>query len=352
MRCNNCGKPLSPGDTYCSYCGAKVYYHNSATEHNTMSPRQDSSYGGPDNYHDNYRTGNHRDDDGNGKSWLIIAVAVIAALAIVGGALYLGMSHQDEESLWAQCEQSKELADYKKYMDEYPDGAHYADAKMMYTTLINEKGMWEQVQSSNDEFQLRTFIKNHPDSKYLSKAKDLLDDVMWNSVLEKNSRLAIQDYMREFPSGKHIGEARSRFEELRRAELTVEERERVKSSVQQFLAGLESWSLPAMTSVCNTQMRDFMGKHSAGLDDVREYFNAYRESDIDSISFASLAVDVAKSLDASQQPQFSLNFTVTRHFWRNDGSAATTSLMQGRGVVDSYFRFVELSMDKVQDTPN
>ena len=48
MRCNNCGKPLSPGDTYCSYCGAKVYYHNSATEHNTMSPRQDSSYGGPD----------------------------------------------------------------------------------------------------------------------------------------------------------------------------------------------------------------------------------------------------------------------------------------------------------------
>ena len=126
MRCNNCGKPLSPGDTYCSYCGAKVYYHNSATEHNTMSPRQDSSYGGPDNYHDDYRTGSHRDDDGNGKSWLIIAVAVIAALAIVGGALYLGMSHQDEESLWAQCEQSKELADYKKYMDEYPDGAHYA----------------------------------------------------------------------------------------------------------------------------------------------------------------------------------------------------------------------------------
>ena len=350
MRCNNCGKPLSPDDTYCPYCGAKVYYHNSDPA-SDAGYRHETDYGGTNNYQD-YRNYNHHSDNGNGKSWLIIAVAVIVALAIVGGALYLGMSHQDEESLWAQCEQSQELADYKKYMDEYPDGTHFADAKLMYTNLINEKSMWEQVQSSNDEFQLRTFIKNHPNSKYLAKAKDLLDDVMWNSVLEKNSRQAIQDYMREFPNGKHIGEARSRFEEMRRAELTIEERERVKSSVQQFLSGLEAWSLPTMTSVCNTQMRDFMGKHSAGLDDVREFFNAYRESDIDSISFASLAVDVGKSIDASQQPQFSVDFTVTRHFLRNNGSAANTSLMRGKGVVDSYFRFVELSMDKVSDSPN
>jgi hypothetical protein len=285
----------------------------------------------------------------NNNSWIIITVALIVAFAIVGGALYMGMSHQDEEAMWAECEHSHALADYKKYIDAYPDGEHSADARRMYNLLINEKTMWEQVQSSNDEFQLRSFITSHPDSKYLAKAREMLDDVVWNNAIVSNTKSEIERYIREFPSGKHIGEARSRFEEFRRAELTVEERDRVKALIQQFLSGLEQWSLPSMTMSCNTSMSNFMGKHSATHEDVREFFNAYRESGIDSIAFSSLAVDVNKSLGVDRQPRYSASFTVTRRFWRGQGDVPTTAMMRGNALVDSYFRFNEFNFDKVSD---
>lgn len=337
MRCNNCGfNNLGPDDTYCPKCGARVYSPNRSLDNR---PSGNTSSGFPGDA--------PRPKSGN-NGWMIITLAVIVALAIIGGALYMGLSHQDEETMWAQCEQSHELSDYKKYIDAYPEGEHSAEARHMYTLLINEKTMWEQVQSSNDEFQLRSFINSHPNSKYLGKAREMLDDAVWNNAVEKNTRQDFERYMREFPSGKHIGEARSRFEEFRRAELTVDERDQVKALVQQFLSGLEQWSLASMTMSCNTSMTNFMGKHSATHNDVREFFNAYRDAGIDSISFSSLAVDVAKSLDSNRLPRYSANFTVTRRFWRGQ-DMPNTSMMRGNAVVDNYFKFDEFSLDKVAD---
>ena len=355
MRCNNCGNEIiGPNDTYCPRCGSKLWREPHIENHSSPAHvdgtqqqgiRQD--YQSPSYHSQGYR------DNGTKKgnnSWLIIAVAVVLALAIVGGALYMGISHQDEESLWAQCEQTHEISDYKKYIDTYPNGEHSDEAKKMYTLLINEKTMWEQVQASNDEFQLRSFINNHPKSKFLDEAKGILDDVVWNNAIEKNTKMAFDAYMREFPSGKHIAEARSRYEEFRMAELTIDERDQVKNLVQQFLTGLEQWSVVEMMSTCNTSMTNFMGKHNANHSDVRDYFSAFEESDIDSIAFSSLAVDVRKSLDADKLPRYNVDFTVTRRFWRSsDVTSATTSLMRGTAIVDHYFRFDEFSMDKVAD---
>ena len=95
-------------------------------------------------------------------------------------------------------------------------------------------------------------------------------------------------------------------------------------------------------------MTHFMGKHSATHDDVREFFNAYRDAGIDSISFSSLAVDVAKSLDSNRLPRYSANFTVKRRFWRGQ-DMPNTSMMRGNAVIDNYFKFDEFNLDKVAD---
>ncbi len=349
MRCNNCGNDnISSSDAYCPHCGAMLYrpQGDSFTRERGTSPEQPGHIRSQSQYS---QRGNNNGAKKKNNSWIIITAAVIMALAVVGGALYMGISHQDEETLWAQCEQSHEIADYQHYLDAYPDGEHSEQAKKMYTMLINEKTMWEQVLASNDEFQLRTFINNHPNSKFLDQARGTLDDVVWNNAIEKDSKAAIDAYMREFPSGKHIAEARSRFEEFRRAELTVDERDQVKNLIQQFLTGMEQWNVVDMMMVCNTSMTNFMGKHNAGHTDVHDYFNAYQESDIDSIAFSSLAVDVKKSLDSSKLPRYSASFTVTRRFRRTSTEGVTTSLMRGTAVVDSYFRFDEFTMDKVAD---
>ena len=360
MRCNNCGNyDIGANDIYCPHCGARLY----RSANNRRGPVSEEAYAGNGqrympyrSYGNNQNEGNYgsqgnggRDGNNSSKSAIIITVAIILALAIVGGALYMGLAHQDEEELWAQCEQTNEIADYKKYIEEYPDGQHYDEAKKKYTLLINEKSMWEQVQASNDEYQIRQFINNHRQSKYLAKAKELLDDVMWNNVIEKNTKQDVERYMREYPNGKHIADARRKIEEYRLSELTIDEQEQVRNLVQQFLSGLEQWSVVQMLTTCNSYMTNFMGTEPATHDDVREYYDAFEESDIDSIAFSALNLNVKKSFSEEHQPQFSVSFTVTRRFWRDGNDVPTTSLMQGSALIDSFFRFEEFTMDKVVD---
>ena len=356
MRCDNCGNyDIGASDIYCPHCGARLYRapFNQQNQGAMGTSRPQAGYGQQGTasraYNDYGANGNNGRSSGNGSSTAIIELAIIAALAIVGGALYMGLYHQNEEDLWAQCEQTHEIADYKKYIEEYPDGEHYAEAKQKYTLLINEKLMWEQVQASNDERQLRQFINNHRQSKYLDKARELLDDVMWNNIVEKSTKQDVERYMREFPNGKHIADARRKIEEFRQSELTIEEQEQVRNLVQQFLSGLEQWSVVQMLMSCNSDMTNFMGTQPATHDDVREYYDAFDESDIDSIAFSALNLNVKKSFSDDHQPQYGVSFSVTRRFWRNGNDMPTTSLMQGTALVDHFFRFEEFTMDKVAD---
>lgn len=338
MKCNNCGNTVYSGDVFCEVCGARLKPDSPLIERTNDYQRA--------MHNNNYPQ--ERPNKKNNSKWIIIA-AIVAALAVIGGTIYMGLHHQDEESMWARCKETMELADVKAYMNEYPEGEHIAEAKNLYNKLIDEKTAWESAMSSNDEDHLRAFINNHPSSKYVAKARDLLDDVMWNKALERNDKDSFRRYINEFPNGKHIGEARSKFEDLRQTELTIEERDNVKRTIQQFLTGMEQWDMTSMMATCNTQMENFMGKRPASMNDVREYLNAFRESDIDSIGFSSLAVDVSKSLNNDHLPQFSVKFTVTRNFKRQNTENGTTARMRGTAIVDSYFRFKELTLDKMPE---
>lgn len=342
MKCTNCGSEIMSGDSFCSVCGARVQQLEAVPSPQSNYQQQVEAP------LPNERMDSPHSRDRNNGPW-IIAIAVVVALALVGGALYMGLTHQDEEDLWAQCKESNELVDLKEYIDKYPDGEHSSEARRLYDLLIAEKTQWEQAQTSRDEDNLRSFLRNHPSSKFAAQARDVLDDVVWNNVIDKNSKPAVIAYINEFPTGRHSSEAHAMLDDLQRAELTIEERDNVKKSISQFLGGMESWDLTPMFMACNVEMRDFMGKHKASHSDVQEYMSEYRNSDIDSIKFASLAVDVTKSMTSDRRPQYGASFTVTRRMYRGGKVDPTVSLMQGKASLDCYFRFDEISLDKVSD---
>ena len=341
MHCTNCGNPINPGDLYCAVCGSRVPQFSQPP-----LPTEDNN-ARKDFFQDYNPSADSRKKKDN--TWIIILSAVVAAIVVVGAALYMGLSHQDEEAMWATCRESMELVDLKKYIDEYPNGSHITEARQLYAQLINEKSEWERAMGSNEEEQLRSFIRNHPKSKYVIQASDHLDDVVWNKAVENNDKELYRKYINEFPTGKHVGEARSKFEDLRLAELTLEERDNAKRSIQQFLTGIETWNMADVMSTCNTEMDNFMGIRPASLNDVKEYINAYRETDIDSIFFSGLAVDVHKSMKDDRMPEYSVDFTVTRNFRRQNTENGTVALVRGQAILDSYFRFKAFSMRKVAE---
>lgn len=338
MNCLNCGNEVNPGDTFCATCGARIIQNNLPSADSVQDSHLNTDYKNDES---------HKRTKKKNKGLLTIIVALLVACALVGGALYLGLSHQDEETLWAMCQQTNDMRDVKQYIDEYPDGEHIAEAKSLYNLLISEKTAWEQAVASGEEDVLRAFINNHPSSKYLSQARDRLDDAVWNNAIERNTKEGFQRYITEFPTGRHVGEARSHFNELQRAELTFDERQRVNQAISQFLNGMSQWDVVAMMMVCKVEMDNFMGKHPASHNDVRDYFNAFNESDIDSIGFSSLAVDVKKQLLEGGEPEYTTSFTVTRNFRRENAQNGTVALLRGEAVVDNYFRFKSFTMDKI-----
>ena len=154
MHCTNCGNPINPGDLYCAVCGSRVPQFSQPP-----LPTEDNN-ARKDFFQDYNPSADSRKKKDN--TWIIILSAVVAAIVVVGAALYMGLSHQDEEAMWATCRESMELVDLKKYIDEYPNGSHITEARQLYAQLINEKMEWERAMGSNEEEQLRSFIRNHP----------------------------------------------------------------------------------------------------------------------------------------------------------------------------------------------
>lgn len=343
MKCPNCGTPVDATDSYCSFCGARMPSGPVATQQ-PRAQRASSQNSDPNRHHRGLPGRAATTSNKNMRALVLSIVGIIAAIVLAAG-IFGYINRSNEESLWEECVTGKQIDDLRTYIEKFPDGEHCDEAKAMLDKLVMEKEAWEQARGSNDEEHLRDFIRNHSTSEYLDEARTILDDIVWNKALARNSKDAYEQYIKEFPDGKHIGDARSHFDEKRRAELSDSERDNVRGTLQNFLLGLENWDENLMLSTCSAELSSFMGKTPATLNDVREYYEAYRES-IDSIGFSAPSVAVNKVIRNDRTVEYKVSFTTVRHMRRDDDEQEMVATMSGQAVLDDRFRFKELTMDK------
>ena len=344
MNCPNCGTPVNATDTYCSFCGARVNYQPMVKQQPPASQTPISTQG-MSRLRDSTPPKNNDDSKKNLKALVLSIIGILIAIALATG-VFSYINHYNEESLWEECEAKRQINDLRTYIEKYPNGEHYDEAKKLLDKLVMDKEAWELARSSNDEEHLRDYIRNHPDSEHLYEARKILDDIVWNKTLAANTKDAYEQYIKEFPDGKHLADARSRFEDKQREELTEGECDNARSTIQNFLLALEEWDENLMLSTCNAEMSNFMGKLQASLNDVREYYEAYRESDIDSIGFTVPSIVVNKVIRNDRTAEYKVSFTTTRRMRRNSSEDEIVAVMKGQALLDDRFRFKELTLDK------
>ncbi len=341
MNCPNCGTPANATDTYCSFCGAQINHQPVVTptpQETNLNPIPNVKYNPTPRNRDN-RTKN------NIRALVLSILGIIIAIAIATG-IFSYINHNNEMALWEECCAKKQIDDLRTYMEKYPDGKHYDEAKEMLDKLVRDKEAWDQARVSNDEEHLRDFIRNHPGSEHIDDARQILDDIVWNKALNINTKDAFNQYIKEFPDGTHIADAHNHFDEKLRAELTDSERDNVSGTIQNFLLGLENWNVDLLLSTCNSEMSNFMGKLHPTLNDVRDYYDAFRESDIDSIGFTAPSVIVNKVIRNDKTTEYKVTFTTTRRMRREGVDEELVAVMKGQALLDDFFRFKELTMDK------
>lgn len=340
MNCPNCGTQVDANDTYCSFCGALV--HHQPVE-NQKSATHDSGQSSLQ------KTNPPTNDDSSKKNMralLLSILGIIVAIALATG-IFNYINQKNEDALWEECVSKRQINDLRSYIEKYPGGDHFEEAKKMLDKLVMEKESWEQALASNDEDHLCSYIRYNPNSEHLEEALKLLDDIVWNKALVSDTKEAFEQYLKEFPNGIHLADARGHLDEKRLAELTTGECDNVRSTIQNFLLGLEEWDANLMLTTCNAQMVNFMGKSPASVNDVREYYNAYKESNIDSMRFSDLNVDVKKVIRNDKRAEYKVTFTTTRKTRREGADEEEIATIKGQAVVDDRYLFTQLTMDKV-----
>ncbi len=335
--CDNCGCQLQPDDRFCPKCGSPVA--NEQQSHNTPGhlPQQPVQPQPP-----------YQQPQSKGSiNWTLVAI-VAAVVIVAGGVCYYMISKSNgEQQLWEQCRTSTDAADFEAYINDYPDGEHIADVKTMYKNLKADNELWDKTNGSTDAASFRNYISAFPQGVHVQEAKQMLDDAVWNDAFNRNSADSFLAYMQEFPNGKHYQDAQSAYNKIQSTVMTTQDQENVRSAVEQFLSGIESFDAQAMADACTPSV-SFMGKRST-VADLRKYVDAYRNSDIHSISFSGLNVQAQKSADANGNAQFKVSFSVDRRFERDDVEKGTLSTLQGKAVLNQDCRITAISFNKTAE---
>ncbi len=120
-----------------------------------------------------------------------------------------------EAEIWASVVQQDTKEAYRKFIDQFPDSQHLAEAQ--------ESSDWLEAQEKNTRQSLSTYLSQYqPDGKYMARAIQALnvieEEACWQKASAKDTLAAYFDYLSKFTPGSHMEEAHRRIDRLRKDE--------------------------------------------------------------------------------------------------------------------------------------
>lgn len=160
--------------------------------------------------------------ESNGKSVRRIGrIVTLLLLLVLALFLYNKLIRNDnlERSSWDAALKANSVTGYLQYIEQYPDGLHFADAQAAMMQLkADEATQWELLKKSDRVTELRDFLELNPESHYIPLVKRRLDSLTWMGALQSNTVAAYNDYMLMAESGgfngDYLAEAETRYHQL------------------------------------------------------------------------------------------------------------------------------------------
>ena len=148
-------------------------------------------------------------------------IVTVLLLLVVAFLLYNELIRKGnlERSSWDAALKANSVTGYLQYIEQYPDGLHFADAQAAMMQLkADEAAQWELLKKSDRVTELRDFLELNPGSHYTPLVKRRLDSLTWMGALHSNTAAAYNDYMLMAESGAfngdYLAEAETRYRQL------------------------------------------------------------------------------------------------------------------------------------------
>ncbi len=214
--CPLCGNEKNRETLFCDSCTKKL-----RAEYEVDLPQSEQQHPGPSTGEVMNEEVEVIADKGSKGSSPILWIFISLLLLVVAFFLYNELIRKGnlERSGWDAATKANSVAGYLHYIENHPDGAHFADAETALMRLkADEANQWEAMKHSDRITELRDFLRRFPDSYYAPLVKRRLDSLSWMGALHSNSAVAYSDYMMMAKSGEFKGdyltEAESRYHML------------------------------------------------------------------------------------------------------------------------------------------
>ena len=122
---------------------------------------------------------------------------IVSALIAVG----CGCVDEDKED-WQAAEGTNTVEAFEEYLQEHPDGKYVTEAREGLEELH-----WHEAEGTNTVEAFGKYLQNHPDGKYAVQARERIDDLDWQEAQAANTIVAYRQYLASHSAGGFVPQA-------------------------------------------------------------------------------------------------------------------------------------------------
>jgi hypothetical protein len=140
-----------------------------------------------------------------------IRAALLLFVIVVAAATILPVTREEFSWLWADSHDS--AADFMKYLEDWPQGRHAAEAHQKY-----DQRRWMDTKKSliSQAYQQAAHSSPEADAEYRKEKRLRRDSFFWKQAVAANTAEAYRDYLQQFPKGQHERQASNQIAALLR----------------------------------------------------------------------------------------------------------------------------------------
>lgn len=356
--CTNCGNPIPANAAFCPVCGQPVAPASStpasaaetltqpetpvAQPEKTATPAPQPT-ATPATTPTEEPAPEYIEEPQRSRKGLIVGVTVLVIALGVGG--YFAWNTYSERQLWNEISQSTEMADYERYLNRFPNGAHHALAMACYDDLKSTHEQWMVLEEEGDFDAYRAFVRHNPESVYRDLAIHRMDSIAWAEAQRADSPVGYRRYLDRMPKGEHADEAIAKAENMEMRELTPMEEDRVTDVIRSFFSAAGYGNIDEAITLFPAEF-SFMGR-AANKVNVINYVRNLHGEDVYMVSVTPSNYVVQKDVDEAHNPTYAITFNLdVRTVYEGDAPDVFASYT-GAAVVDSNDMITSLALRKV-----
>ena len=279
-------------------------------------------------------------------AWTVVSLLI--ALLLAGGSYlyYQKRMVANELAQWEQIKDADEPELIAAFLARFPDGEHKDQAKERLAFVREEAELWSKIENLNNPDELDNFAKKYPKGHYHDLAIAAYDALLWDEATAKNTLEAYSHYMVQCPQGKHYGEAKEKIGYLEKVQMDEEESLHIAYIVKEFFYAMARNNESGMLENVEPALSSFLGKKNASKVDVIAYMRRVHANDVFSVDLTMGDVQVTKSLDRNEDPEYTADFNFDQRLNREDTSQETFASYKGTAKLNSLMKITSIELTK------